>query len=100
MTYPNPAPWAPGEHPADWAYRTGRVTAKSREWWRARYANDEVGVAATLVGLYPILAALPGDAPTAAQAAEDAEFADLFPPTTREAPDMGEFTDLFPPTRW
>ncbi|MFF5201754.1 hypothetical protein ACFY3B_19345 [Micromonospora parva] len=118
-------PWQAGEHPADWAYRTGRVTVESREWWRTEYDGNPAEVGEWLAMLVPVLA----DPRVAnlvrsaerqqrsAQATAHADFVALFPPTRQPTPgelgpyahlfpprddgpdDLGEFSQLFPPTR-
>ncbi|MBG6070063.1 hypothetical protein [Micromonospora ureilytica] len=99
-------PWSHGEHPADWAYRTGRVTAESRETWRAIYDNDPDEAGRTIAGLFPVLAdptvarllAISAEQEQREQAVDDDEFAGLFPPAVRNGPDdLAEFAALFPP---
>ncbi|MEU5872492.1 hypothetical protein AB0A73_13170 [Glycomyces sp. NPDC047369] len=101
-------PWALGEHPADWAYRTGRVTAESRETWRAIYNNDPNEAGRTIAGLFPVLAdptvtrllAISAEQEQRAQSVDDAEFASLFPPAVHNGvDDLGEFAEFFPPRR-
>lgn len=59
-------PWAAGEHPVDWAYRTERVAATSVDHWKARYASDPAGVGRTLTELTPVLGIRPGGVSAAA----------------------------------
>lgn len=51
-----PGPWGANEHPADWAFRTGRISINSLASWKAQYAADPDDVAQTLT----ILAVFPG----------------------------------------
>lgn len=51
-----PGPWGSGD-PVAWALTTGRVTASSADFWRARHRTDPADVEATLVQLYPVLGA-------------------------------------------
>lgn len=97
-------PWGQDEHPADWAYRTGRVTAESREYWRAQYDDNPAEAGPWLAMLVPILADptvanLARRAEQQEQQAEADEFAHLFPPTDHTPNDPGEFAGLFPPAR-
>ncbi|MFG1839112.1 hypothetical protein ACGFH8_11835 [Micromonospora sp. NPDC049175] len=101
-------PWSPSEHPADWAYRTGRVTAESRETWRAIYDNDPDEAGRTIAELFPVLAdptmarliAVSAEQERREQALDDTEFAGLFPPTVHNGvDDLDEFPGLFPPRR-
>jgi len=63
-------PWAAGEHPADWAYRTERVAASSVDNWKARYATDPAGVGRTLTELTPVLGIRPPGAAAAVKPAQ------------------------------
>ncbi|GAA3785601.1 hypothetical protein [Micromonospora maritima] len=95
-------PWGAGEHPADWAYRTGRVTAESREQWRTEYDANPTEAGAWLAELFPILAdptlaKLQATATRLDTEAENAELAHLFPPTDRTPAELGEHAGLFPP---
>ena len=97
-------PWHPWEHPADWAFRTGRVTAKSREWWRERYDSDPNGVGRTLVELVPVLAGLATLEQRSAQSEQRVDngldgFEHLWPPSVRPAAldQRDDFAHLFPP---
>lgn len=114
MTSIYDGPWtATGEHPTDWALRTGRITAKSRQRWITLYTDDPVGVGRTLASLYPIAGVeqrldrleagpIPGADP------DDDEYAHLFGPVAYvdqvPAAYVNELTDedfshLFPPQR-
>ncbi|KAB1933435.1 hypothetical protein F8271_24370 [Micromonospora sp. ALFpr18c] len=99
-------PWNPGEHPADWAYRTGRVTAESRETWRAVYDNDPDEGGRTIAHLFPVLAdpaltrlvKASQEMEQREQDIADAEFAGLFSPTAQAGPaDLTPYAHLFPP---
>lgn len=46
-----PGPWGSNEHPADWAFRTGRITDSTLGSWKAQYAANPAATAQTLAML-------------------------------------------------
>ncbi|GAA2370770.1 hypothetical protein Cme02nite_45110 [Catellatospora methionotrophica] len=71
-----PGPWGANEHPADWAFRTGRISDKTLSSWKAQYAADPAGIAQTLASL--------GAFPWIAE--ENAKKLGLTPPALADAP--------------